>query len=98
MAQATNTTDAAEQSARVEKRAAGAFDIRTFIALLLGIYGVVLLLVGLFGDNTTRDGESSVNLWTGLGLIVFAAVFQTWAKLRPVLVPEHPEHPESTGE
>lgn len=71
-------------------RAARAFDVRTFIAALIGLYGVILLLTGLFGtsdaDLAKADGLN-VNLWTGLGLLAFAIAFQTWAMLRPVRVP-----------
>jgi hypothetical protein len=72
------------------KRQAGAFDIRVFIGSLLGIYGVVLLLTGLFGTSDTDLAKSdgvNINLWTGIGLLVAAAVFVVWARLRPVIVP-----------
>ena len=75
---------------RTRGRKAGAFDIRVFIGSLLGIYGVVLLLTGLFGtsdaDLEKADGLN-VNLWTGVGLLVAAGVFMLWARLRPVVVP-----------
>jgi hypothetical protein len=71
-------------------RAARAFDVRTFIAALIGLYGVILLLTGLFGtsdaDLAKADGLN-VNLWTGLGLLAFAIAFQASAMLRPVRVP-----------
>ncbi|WP_299051563.1 hypothetical protein [uncultured Nocardioides sp.] len=71
-------------------RAARAFDVRTFIAALIGLYGVILLLTGIFGtsdaDLAKADGLN-VNLWTGLGLLAFAIAFQAWAMLRPVRVP-----------
>jgi drug/metabolite transporter (DMT)-like permease len=72
------------------KREAGAFDIRVFIGSLLGIYGVVLLLTAWFGTSDAdlaKAGGLNVNLWTGLGLVVAAAVFVGWARLRPVVVP-----------
>ncbi len=77
-----------------ERRKAGAFDIRTFIALLIGIYGVALVIMGLVAtsdDDLTRAGGVNVNLWAGIGMVVVAAGFQTWAKLRPVVVPVDPE-------
>jgi hypothetical protein len=72
------------------KRRAGVFDVRTIIGLLLGIYGVVLVLMGLFGtteEELTRADGINVNLWTGIALVVAAAIFFAWARLRPVLVP-----------
>jgi drug/metabolite transporter (DMT)-like permease len=71
-------------------RKAGAFDIRVFIGALLGIYGVILVLAGLFGtseDDLDRAGGTNVNLWTGIGLVIFSACFIAWARLRPVVVP-----------
>jgi hypothetical protein len=79
---------------RTSGRKAGAFDIRVFIGSLLGIYGVILLLTGLFGtsdaDLAKADGLN-VNLWTGIGLLVAAALFILWARLRPVVVPPDPD-------
>ncbi len=62
-------------------RRAGAFDIRVFIGSLIGIYGVVLVLVGLFGS----DGNA-INLGSGAGMVVVAAGFFLWARIRPVVV------------
>jgi hypothetical protein len=70
---------------------AGAFDIRTFIAMLIGLYGVVLVLVGLFGTSEAdlqKAGGTNVDLWAGIGMLVVAIAFQLWARLRPVVVPD----------
>ena len=77
---------------------AGAFDIRVFIGALLGLYGVVLTLMGFFGtsdDDLDRAGGANVNLWTGAALIVAAVLFVLWARLRPVVIPPEHEHPEA---
>lgn len=74
-----------------QRRAAGAFDIRTFIASLVGIYGVVLVAMGLFSTSDSdlvRSDGINVNLWAGIGMVVVAAVLIAWARLRPLLVPE----------
>jgi hypothetical protein len=84
-----------------EAHRAGAFDVRTFIALLIGLYGIVLLLMGLFAtsDNDLAKADGfNVNLWTGIGLIVVAAAFQTWATLRPVIVPPNPGDADQRAE
>jgi hypothetical protein len=73
---------------------AGAFDIRVFIGALLGLYGVILLLTGLFGtsqEELDRAGGANVNLWTGIGLLLLAGFFVGWARLRPVVVPDDPD-------
>jgi hypothetical protein len=78
---------------------AGAFDIRNIIGALLGIYGVILLLAGIFMDKAeAKTGGINANLWTGLGLIVASAVFLTWARLKPIIVPTHvePVEPDPT--
>lgn len=71
-------------------RRAGAFDIRTIIALLFGIYGVVLLIMGI-GFTSEADIQRAagvnINLWVGIGLVVVAALFVAWARWRPVVVP-----------
>ena len=72
-------------------RRAGAFDIRVFIASLIGAYGVVILVVGLFftGDaELDRADGLNINLYAGLGMVVVSAAFIVWARLRPVIVPE----------
>ena len=76
------------------KRKAGAFDVRTFIALLIGIYGVVLVVMGLVATSDAdlaKSAGSNVNLWAGIGMIVVAALFQAWAMLRHVVIPGDPD-------
>jgi hypothetical protein len=78
-----------------ETHKAGAFDIRVFIASLIGIYGVVLTIAGLIGPSDaelTKTGGVNINLWAGLGMLVVFALFITWARLRPVVVPAEVEH------
>lgn len=77
---------------------AGLFDIRVIIGALIGIYGVVLTLMGLFGSSGLKhkaDGIN-VNLWAGLVMIVVAVFFIAWARIRPIVVPE--EHQEAVDE
>jgi hypothetical protein len=74
---------------------AGAFDIRNFIAMLIGIYGVILVIYGIIGSNDTQLAKSdnvNINLWAGLGMLVVGIGFFVWAKVRPVVVPAHIEH------
>ena len=74
-----------------KRHEAGAFDVRNFIAMLIGIYGAVLLAMGLFSTSATdldKAGGLNVNLWAGLGMLLVAAAFVAWARLRPVLVPD----------
>jgi hypothetical protein len=72
-----------------DKKKAGAFDIRIVIALLVGIYGVVLTILGIVGSQAEVDKAAgiNINLWGGIGMLVFAALFVLWARLRPIAVP-----------
>jgi len=79
---------------------AGAFDIRTFIASLIGIYGLVLVVVGLVATSATDLKKSdglNINLMAGIGMVVVAAAFLLWARMRPVVVPATP-HGKGSGE
>jgi uncharacterized membrane protein len=81
-----------------QKHTAGALDIRNIIGGLLGVYGVILVLMGLFGDKETdKTGGWNANLWAGLVLVVVGAAFLTWARLKPIVVPEHVEAPAEPG-
>ena len=78
------------------KKTAGAFDVRNIIGGLLGIYGLILTLMGLFADpEEDKTGGINANLWAGLVLLAAAAVFIAWSRLRPIAVPEDPaDHAE----
>lgn len=82
------------------KKTAGAFDIRIIIAMLIGLYGVVLVITGLVAtsdaDLDKADGVN-INLWGGLGMVAVAALFLVWARLRPIVVEEPHEGDEHDG-
>ena len=84
MAQQENTDDGTKVVS------AGAFDIRSIIGGLLGLYGLILMVVGLWfteaSDKVKADGEN-LNLMVGIGLLVFAALMILWVVLRPLKVP-----------
>lgn len=91
---------ATDKAAGQKTRKAGAFDIRVFIGALIGIYGVVLVLAGLFGTSDSQLAKSdnlNINLWAGLGMVAVAAGFFLWARLRPVIVPTDPDAPSPGG-
>ena len=75
-------------SSTPQNKTAGIFDIRNVIGGLLGIYGVILLLMGIFGDEEgDKTGDVNANLWAGLALAVVSACFLAWARWRPLVVP-----------
>lgn len=74
-----------------------AFDIRLIIALLLGVYGLVLTVIGLFfvtDEEIDKSAGVNINLWTGIAMLVGCGLFVLWALLRPLRVPTQQE--EST--
>jgi drug/metabolite transporter (DMT)-like permease len=93
---------ATESQPRAHK--AGAFDIRLIIALLIGVYGVILTVMGIgftSDEEIAKAAGTNINLWAGIGMLVVAALFVIWAKLRPLLVPVETETdgtPSGAGE
>ncbi len=62
------------------------FDLRWLIAAMFVVYGVVLIVTGIF-DNKAEIAKAAgvrINLWTGLGMLVVGLVFAGWARLRPL--------------
>ncbi|PSL08276.1 hypothetical protein CLV30_101247 [Haloactinopolyspora alba] len=81
-------------------RRTSVFDIRVVIASLLGLFGVIILFMGFFGTSDAdleRADGTNLNLWTGAGLLVAAAVFVVWGQLRPVR-PDEEAPEEDTGD
>ncbi|HEY4569920.1 MAG TPA: hypothetical protein VIH10_10660 [Kribbella sp.] len=75
-----------------EKKKAGAFDIRIVIAALIGIYGVLLTVLGIVEKQTEIDKAAglNINLWGGVTMLVFAVLFLLWARWRPIVPVEKP--------
>ncbi|NYJ04340.1 hypothetical protein [Petropleomorpha daqingensis] len=83
------STPASQDGGR--KHTAGAYDVRVFIAGLIGLYGVVLVVMGIFfdsADDKEKTGGVNANLWAGLVMIVVAIAFAVWTRWRPVIVDE----------
>jgi quinol-cytochrome oxidoreductase complex cytochrome b subunit len=65
------------------------FDLRSVIALLFVVYGIVLTIYGAVAstpDDVKKSGGIDINLWTGIVMLVVAAFFITWVVLRPPVV------------
>lgn len=85
----TDRTPSEGESPR--RHTAGIFDVRNIIGALLAIYGVILLLVHLFGGDDSATGgptHDQANLWTGAALLLAGLIFFAWTKLRPIVVDE----------
>jgi hypothetical protein len=73
-------------SDRTDKNAArNLLDLRRIIGGLLLLYGVILTIVGIVAsdEQKTKAAGENVNLWTGLGLLVFGGLFIAWSLLSP---------------
>jgi hypothetical protein len=100
-AEAVNPADAesrplSDEEEREAARTANRFDIRRLIGALFVLYGVILLIVGIVGSHAvkTKAAGININLWTGLGMLIFGALMIFWALARPVA----PEPPETRGQ
>ena len=91
----SDTSDVTSTESGGSTHKAGVFDIRNIIGALMGTYGVILTLAGLFGENEPeKTGDVNANLWTGIALLLVGAFFIVWARIRPIVVPEHVEAPD----
>ena len=87
-AQGQAGADGSEPGTPSQKHTAGAYDVRTVIAGLIGLYGVVLTIMGLVDPDQSSDktGGVNANLWAGLGMLAVALGFALWVKLRPIVL------------
>jgi hypothetical protein len=76
----------AELDAHRSARAANLFDVRRFIGGLFLIYGVILFVLGVGASDAEVEKAAGVNanLWTGLAMLIVAAIFLVWAFTRPL--------------
>ena len=88
---ATNPTESAAG------RKVGLFDLRYILAVLFGIYGLAVMIMGLAGASSAdaaKSGGINVNLWSGVVMLAVAIVFALWAALRPIrIAPPEDETP-----
>jgi hypothetical protein len=68
------------------RRAANLFDLRRIIGGVFVVYGIVLAVLGLFDSQESIDKAAGVNinLWTGVGMLVFGILMIVWALTRPL--------------
>ena len=89
-------TGETEQDEAEAARMANRFDIRRLIGAVLVLYGLILLSLGIFGSHAvkTKAAGININLWTGIGMLIFGGLMIFWALARPV----EPEPEETRGQ
>jgi hypothetical protein len=67
-------------------KAANLFDLRRIIGGVFIALGLLLAILGLFDSQQEIDKAAGVNinLWTGLGMLVFGIFMIVWALTRPL--------------
>src|ERR1700727_3913562 len=86
MPDASDQTPTAADEAKAA-RAANRFDIRRIIGGLFILYSLILIALGLFGSHHVKTKAAGINvdLWTGLGMLVFGGLMIFWALTRPTV-------------
>jgi hypothetical protein len=90
-------SDVSQSNGSKEKHDAGAFDVRNIIGGLIGLYGIVLVIVGLVDKSSAqmaKTGGVNANLWAGIVMVVVAAAFAAWSRIRPIVVQAQPKEPD----
>src|SRR3954449_7375366 len=64
------------------------FDLRTIIGALFVLYGVILVIAGLFDSDAeiAKANGIRINIWLGVSMLVLGALFLLWVRLRPLHV------------
>jgi putative membrane protein len=66
-------------------------DLRAWVAAMFLVFGLMLSCYGLCfvtDEDLAKAGGANLDLWTGVGMIAFAAAFAAWLVLRPPEVGE----------
>jgi xanthine/uracil/vitamin C permease (AzgA family) len=85
----TEREDLSEEEYNAEHSSASKlFDLRYLIGGLMGVYGIVLVVVGLADSQAEVDKAAGIriNLWMGLGMLVLGLLFLIWARTRPLTI------------
>jgi hypothetical protein len=91
--QPANAHEQSDLSEAQAARVANRFDIRRIIGGLFVLYGVILTITGAVGSEEIKNKAAGINInvWTGLGMLVFGLLMIAWALMRPVArVPPRP--------
>ncbi len=78
------------EAGRANSGARNLFDLRTIIGALFTLYGLFLVVLGIFDTEAevTKAAGVRINLWAGLGMLALGIVFLLWVRLRPLRIEE----------
>ncbi|MDQ2886949.1 MAG: hypothetical protein M3Y39_12810 [Chloroflexota bacterium] len=79
--------------------AAKLFDLRILIGSLFTLYGVVLIVAGLFDGpaEIQKAAGIRINLWMGIGMLVLGLLFLLWWRVLPVIRPADVPNEAASG-
>jgi len=83
-----------QPSADAQPKTVGAFDVRVIIGAVIGLFGAILLIMGLFfGSQSELDKSGGIpaNLIAGIVMLAITVIFIAWSRLRPILLPPEAE-------
>jgi hypothetical protein len=78
--------------------AARLFDIRVLIGGLFTLYGIMLVVAGLFTSDSElkKASDININLWLGLGMLALGLLFLLWWRVNPLKI-EPPSDGDGDG-
>jgi hypothetical protein len=84
----------ADPESTPKSAAAELFDLRVLIGALFTLYGVVLIIAGIFASAAEIQKASgiNINLWMGIAMLIVGLLFLLWWRLNPLRRPVDPTH------
>jgi hypothetical protein len=88
-----------DPSSAPKSAAAELFDLRVLIGGLFTLYGVVLIIAGIFASpaEIQKAAGININLWMGIGMLIVGLLFLLWWRLNPLRRPVDPAHDVEPG-
>lgn len=89
-----------EEPVRMTMTEARLLDLRTYIAVLMLIFGVVVTGMGIVAgdEDVAKAVNVNINLWSGIGMLAISAFFIVWALVKPPIpLGAEPEKEVSTS-
>jgi sulfite exporter TauE/SafE len=89
----------AQSTSSQTAKAANLFDLRRIIGGVFVALGLLLTILGLTASQADIDKAAGVNinLWAGLGMLVFGLLMIAWAVIRPLSEELGHEHSDESG-